>query len=825
VKKRTHGWARVSGQRWTESGMPSVQGMSMFHRRLTLVAVLVAAGSLVPLARLFQLTVIRGEQLAQQSEGRLTASRLIDTTRGRILDRKGRVLAQDRPGFDVKVDYSLISGQWAFVQAAREAKKNTPRWNELPPSEREAVVQRVAPKYLERLEHAWDALSRWSGVSREELEDRRQALVRRVSVMAAELNEFNRTVAEREALERGRELSEVNLADVERPIREQTVPHVMVRGLEDSVAFAFPAGEKAEAEGLLPGMKIVDGATREYPLEEMAVTIDREGFPGTLRSSSPLSVQSSGVATAVVGWMRSGLYKEELKDRALNRTQDGTAVIDLSGYIDTDAIGVTGMERGAEDDLRGSRGMEVEQLDTGQKQRVERKPGGDVTLTLDAALQARIQALMSPEAGLTTVQSFHNNKAMEIGTRLPAAVVVMDVKTGDILSLVSTPVFTRRQLREDPESILSYEADREWLEKEQEKARKAGKAEPSAASALPFLNRAFGKPYAPGSIVKPLILNFASAQGVYGCESGPGGEHIACTGHYFPNQPTLMRCWIYKQPPHTTHSAQLRHDPDATEAIMASCNIFFFTLGARLGPDHLAEWFGKVGVGRAPGTIMPRLLDDTYQVRGDVLNNLVPPAPSDEDEVGELGGARRSAQTPKFSEADTALLGIGQGQITWTPVHAADAYCTLARGGIRLTPRLRTDAAAPKQQRIDLGFKPRAVSLALRGLERSVGEERGTGHHISFVAPDGVTMRENTFNLPNVRIWGKSGTADSGKFIGSGDERVTLDHAWFVVLAGPAGGEPTHAVAVMVEYGGSGGRVAGPLCNQVLWQLHAEGYL
>jgi penicillin-binding protein 2 len=799
--------------------------MSMFHRRLTLVAVLVAAGSLVPLARLFQLTVIKGEQLTQQSEGRLTASRLIDTTRGRILDRKGRVLAQDRPGFDVKVDYSLISGQWAFVMAAKEAKKSTPRWNEMPASERETAVQQVAPKYLDRLERAWTALANWSGVPREELEERRQAIVKRVSGMAAELNEVNRTVAEREALERGRELSAANLADLDRPIREQTVPHVLVRGIDDTVAFAFPTGEKADAEGLLPGMKIVDGATREYPLEEMPVTLDREGFPGTLRNSAPLNVQSSGIATAVVGWMRSGLYKEDFDTLPrMNRRQDGAAMVDLAGYVDTDSIGVTGVEAAAESTLHGSRGMEVEQLDQGTKQTVERKAGGDVALTLDAALQARIQALLGAEAGLTTVQPFHNNHAIPVGTRLPAAVVVMDVKTSDVLALVSTPVFTRRQLREEPDSILTYEADREWLEKEQEKARKAGKPEPSAASALPFLNRAFGKRYAPGSIVKPLVLNFAASQNVYNADAGPGGERIACTGHFFPNQPNLMRCWIFKQPPHITHSQQLGHDLDATDAIMASCNIFFYTLGARLGPEHLAEWYGKVGVGEAPSTLNPSL-GLGFQFRGEVLNNAVTPtSEADDEELGETGGTRRPLKNPKFSEADCAMLGIGQGLLGWTPLHAADAYCTLARGGVRLTPRIRTDAGAPSQQRIDLGFKPQAVSLALRGLERSVGEERGTGHHISFV-DNGVTMRENTINLPGVRVWGKSGTADSGKSVEVGGEKASLDHSWFVVLVGPAGGQPLYAVAVMVEYGGSGGRVAGPLCNQVLWQLRAEGYL
>ncbi|MBY0308734.1 MAG: hypothetical protein K2Q09_08330, partial [Phycisphaerales bacterium] len=57
-----------------------------------------------------------------------------------------------------------------------------------------------------------------------------------------------------------------------------------------------------------------------------------------------------------------------------------------------------------------------------------------------------------------------------------------------------------------------------------------------------------------------------------------------------------------------------------------------------------------------------------------------------------------------------------------------------------------------------------------------------------------------------------------------GDPSASLDHSWFVVLAAREGEPPRYAIAVMVENGGSGGRVAGPLCNQVLWQLKAEGY-
>ncbi len=112
-------------------------------------------------------------------------------------------------------------------------------------------------------------------------------------------------------------------------------------------------------------------------------------------------------------------------------------------------------------------------------------------------------------------------------------------------------------------------------------------------------------------------------------------------------------------------------------------------------------------------------------------------------------------------------------------------------------------------------------------------EDYGTGHHIRY--DDGST--EPIFNAEGVTVWGKTGTAQAPPLrmqdtnddgvIDSKDEGVTkLDHAWFVGLVGPNDTErPMFAIAVIVEYGGSGGRVAGPIANQIIHALQVEGYL
>nr|MBC8201391.1 hypothetical protein [Planctomycetota bacterium] len=117
-----------------------------------------------------------------------------------------------------------------------------------------------------------------------------------------------------------------------------------------------------------------------------------------------------------------------------------------------------------------------------------------------------------------------------------------------------------------------------------------------------------------------------------------------------------------------------------------------------------------------------------------------------------------------------------------------------------------------------------AVKLALAGLGDSVSKRYGTGSRLRY----GGGNEESTFNIDGVRLWGKTGTAEAPPYrLRKDSPPITgLDHSWFLVMAAPLGkSEPTIVVAVIVEHGGSGGRVAGPIANQVLHALQAEGYL
>ncbi|MCC6321621.1 MAG: hypothetical protein IT438_09340 [Phycisphaerales bacterium] len=798
----------------------------MFQRRLLLLAGLGVLCTLPPMLQMTRLTVAKGEEQLAEARKRLINEQWLETTRGRILDRKGRVLALDEASSDITADYPVITGRWSYTQAARKARRLPgTKWGELSPDQRESLIQQFVPEFDAKLDAMWDKLCAIAGVSRTELDDRRQKVRAEVQALAATVTERARQKLE-EQLRRGEELTEeVKTADVRRQIREQASAHVLLRNVPESVAFALrPLTDRSpdvatdpDAESApMIGLHVVESTRRAYPLDAVEIDVDQSTFPLPLKNPRSQSVRVEGVATHVVGWMRSKLQAEDLARRP-RLLADGS--VDRGHYRPGDAVGLGGVEQAAEDRLRGLRGVRTLHRDTEQVERLEPSAGSDVRLTIDSFLQARIQALFDPSLGLAVVQPWHRTRApdpidpanprpldLPLATPLNGAVVVIDVASGDILALVSAPSFSHDRILADPGSVFNDSERR------------------------PFLNRAIDSAYPPGSIVKPLVLTAAVAANKVGID-----ERIRCTGHFFPDKPLLFRCWIYKQTKGAmTHESQFEEQGgglDGADAIRVSCNIFFFELGKRLGTRGIHDWYSRYGVGSdaAPWNLYqldpfpPRgaaETDEQYKARRAV-------EVASRSLIHEYPGVLPDPDRSNIQEA--ILMGIGQGPISWTPLHAADAYATIARRGVRLTPRLIRDAP---QSRADLGVPARAIDKALEGLRASASLEHGTTYEASYDMPDGQKKRERIFGIqadPNITVWAKSGTADANPFEAVLDEAgqpVTYDadHAWCVFLVGEKH-QPRYAVAVVIEHGGSGGRVAGPIGNQVVHALLAEGYL
>ncbi len=851
--------------------------ISMFHRRVAMLLVLMAGGVVVLTAQLGRLTLVHGSEHRASAESKLVMLDWLPTTRGKILDRQGRVLAKDRPSFDITVDYRVINGEWATNKAAAVAKKlNRQYWGKMSQEERKAAIDQYRGPFEAHIEAMWAKFAETAGLTAAEIGGRRDRITNDVERRFQWLREARYTKGIDRKLKEGllinEDVEDAILRDASAVIEEQRSPHVVLPKVEDAVGFAFgklagqeveivipiSSGEMRQTVPLMPGLVVANAGDREYPYEAMSVEMDLASLPGPMKGVGKKKIGVEGVGYHILGRVEANAYSDrkvqrggkevtikghsqERNDRLLKDPKTGAradeafaqrvlargdlhipeGMRDRGRYEFNDDAGFGGIEESQEDALRGLRGVTVAQLDTGQRTTIDPVVGQDVQLTIDVALQARVQAAMSPEFGLAKAQTWHGheNPTVPVGTGLNGAAVVLDVESGDILALVSTPSMSRRELKSEPGRIF--------------------KDEMNLAVNMPWVDRAIGRPYPPGSIVKALVLNGAVKFGKQNLDSP-----IDCTGHLFPDKPNMFRCWIFKDPRFkSTHTDKLGHALSAPEGLMVSCNIYFFTLGQRLGPDGIRDTFSMFGVGQ-PWELG---VGSEYS--------------------GELGVIDKFGKREPISMQDAIQMGIGQGPVSWTPLHAADAYATLARGGKRIRPHVVKQAVTPVME--DLGLDPRAVKEALEGLSLSVNDERGTGNHVD-IAYEGREGSDRVFHfkdLPNVKVWGKTGTAEAPKIFTRGarvdpvtkaaipadplfDQSVDAaaireaahdpslefpegrralrwgDHSWFVVLVGHQGEDrPLFAIAVMMEYAGSGGKVSGPIINQIIRGLMTEGYL
>ena len=756
------------------------RGGSLSSRRAALLGLVASSVLVVLLLQVVRLSVAEHGEHLRNVERFLAETKWLPAARGSIRDRHGVVLAMDRTAWDVLLQYDAIDGGWARAKARRAALEAVGReaWRELSPEARDSEIDRHEEAFTRILEErVYLPLMQSAGWSRGDLAARLEEIAMRVEKQAVNYRETRK-----EALRR-KYGGDAPIAVIERErAPSQLDAHVVLENVAPEVAFAF---QQLAVE--FPGTVTVEPSMKRVrPFDEATVQVSRASFPSPVRASRDVTLTIDGVADHIVGYLR-GVYAEDVSARPF-RTELGEE--DLKGYREgRDIIGSRGVERTAEQYLRGTRGKVVSDLRAGTEERIDPQPGLDVDLTIDIALQARLHALLMPEVGLARIDQYQvgwdkdgNPKQgpLPVGTELKGAIVVLDVDTGGILAAVSSPTLAdgRAMSRDD------------------------------RARELPSMFRAFEGVYPPGSILKPIMHCAAAAEGLV-----QPGEKIECAGHYLPERNDMLRCHVYRPAEGRTGT----HGPqDAPGALARSCNIFFYTLGDRLGVDRLIPWLRRFGMGGRPdaGLAYERQArveggsETRTVVAGEAPGSLPDPA---------AAGTRRD----RVSEA---LLGIGQGTLTWTPLHAAQAYATLARRGVAVPPTI-FKVMEGERSSVDLGVPSWAIDECFEGLRLAVEAGFGSGHHITL--RDGT--REPLFDLPGVRLWGKTGTATAPPLRvdldGNGvEERVQTDHAWFVGFVAGEDGRPRYSIAVLLEHGGSGGKVAGPVAAETIRALVAEGY-
>jgi len=705
------------------------------------------------------------ERRKAAAERALLESHPIPTIRGKILDRYDRPLAVDEPGYEVAVNYAVISGEWAYHQAREAGKAENPeRWKELDDIDQRELINKHLPHYEQQVRELWDLLAEIAMADPAELARRKDVIRRQVQRVIT--SKTLRNQREREA-----EFDEsLSWAEARERVKEEFWAHTVLNDIPDHTRMSiqqFIAGADDEPNlAVWQQIKVRQPRQRRYPNETFTISVDRSTLPTPLRSDEPIDVVVRGVGFHHLGLLR-GIW-------ASDSELEPYSAENPRGYLAGDQIGRWGIEKSMEQRLRGTRGRATTKLDTEETTRTEPLPGQDVRLTLDIQLQAQIQALMSPKVGLMTAQPYHKYETKtnrQPGWDLNGAAVVLEIDTGEVLAAVSVPEMPLDMLRDESEKIFDDHINQ------------------------PYLNRVVSRPYQPGSTVKPVVLASAASAGRLSI-----GEQITCTGYLDPKNPEGIRCWIYKE-----HS--LTHGPVyGREAIMHSCNIYFYTTGRRMGLKRLSLWYDKFGIGRITDCGLPE------EVSGDL------PDPA----------TRPSSQ----HVSDATFMGIGQGPIRWTPIQAANAYATLARGGTWTPPTfVRDEDRLESRPRIDIKLNAAAVREALQGLDDVMNNPQSTSRNLRV-----PTGRERIFNVDGVKIYAKTGTAEGvpHRVDANGDERITSDdpiaksgdHSWVIALVQPDGhSKPTHVVAVVVEFGGSGSQVAGPVVNQIIHVLQREGYL
>jgi len=300
---------------------------------------------------------------------------------------------------------------------------------------------------------------------------------------------------------------------------------------------------------------------------------------------------------------------------------------------------------------------------------------------------------------------------------------------------------------------------------------------------LPLQHRAVAARYPPGSAAKPLAALGGLTDGVIDRET-----IFTCRGYL--HTPDAFRCWIHQYG--VGHS-----DLNVVGAMKHSCNVFLYNVGEQMGVHRLRWWYEQFGFCDKPGSHLP------------------------EETRGQAASSGR--------DAVARMMAIGQGPVSATPLHVANAMATIARRGEFLSPMVAWDDPRPTVRR-RVPVDPDALDLIIEGMFQVVNSPGGTAYK-AFYGGEAF----EPFEPLSVLVCGKTGTAeaapqridtnDNGRI--DAEDRIVRDGdmAWFGGFAPRE--RPRIAFAVVVEYvtEGGGASIAAPIAREVIRRCAERGYV
>ena len=434
-------------------------------------------------------------------------------------------------------------------------------------------------------------------------------------------------------------------------------------------------------------------------------------------------------------------YVGEVSDELVKKATPGL-------YVLGEIIGKAGIERRYDASLRGERGWkqvvvnslgrEIQEVEEGSRPTA----GHALRLTLDWDLQSTLEEAFGEEAG---------------------SAVFLDPDSGEVLAMISRPAF-------DPNVFASRFSQDEW---------KSLAGDPRH----PLQNRASLSKFAPGSVFKIVMAIAALEDGIATPE-----RTDRCAGAWrFGNK--SYRCWARRKGGHGSLNLK--------EAVVHSCNVYFYRLGHEMGIERIARWARRLGFGKPTGIDLP------HEESGTV------PDPAWKQ--------RAFPQDPMWYPGETISVSIGQGALEVTPLQMAVFALSLANGGTVYRPFLvasiQTREGVPETRtrpqvvrRLDL--RPETLST-IKDAMWGVVNELGTGARA---------------RIPNRDVCAKTGTAQVyrvSRDIDADDlPKDKRDHAWFIGFAPKE--NPQIAWAVFVQNGGHGGTTAAPIARAVLERFFSK---
>lgn len=659
--------------------------------RYNIASAIVYVAGIILLIQLFNLQIVKGEDYRTQSNTRLSRESTLQAARGDILDQSGNKLATTSATQVLELYKTKIDDETLNETLLRIAQ----------------VLEQNGDKYIDNLPINVEPFS--FNIDNEETQRKWK-----------KQNNIDEEKSAEECFYILKEKYKISNENLQEARKVMTLRYTISKNGYSST-------------------KTVQIATN---ISENSLAIFNEQndkFPG-------LSIQTKAVRNYISGSLASHIlgYVSRIDENELKGNEDT--------YNANDMIGKTGIEYIFEPYLKGTDGtkqidMDVEGTITGEYVTTEAIAGKNVVLTVDANLQKVTEDAL--RNNIEKIRSGGYGKAYNADA---GSVVVMNVKTGEVLAMASFPDF-EPQLFVDG---ISQEKYNEYISEE---------------ANHPFVNRAISSVSPPGSTFKMVTALAALETGAITTT-----EKINDIGVYNYSSDYKPMCWIYKS--YGRGHGYL----NVTEAIKHSCNYFFYELGERLGIDILSRYTYSLGLGKKTG----------LELLGEV-----------EGSVSSKENSKAKGET--FTGGNTLQAAIGQHDNSFTPIQMAKYISILANGGNdidvtiiksiidengneiskeELQNFIKERLGLEDTKNTELDFNNKNLQVILEGMRGVTSESGGTAY--------------SYFKDFNIEIGGKTGSAQTG------EEGKT--NAWFVGFA--PFDNPEIAVIVMVENGGSGGYTA-----------------